>query len=94
MPTHSTQAILAALKAEGIDCEPHELGLAAYCADPTAYAKALKACQPTILKALPPACAADPMICDCKTHTAERLAVVKRGSREVRQPWQPVRRAA
>lgn len=46
MPTHSTTDILAALKAEGIDCAEHELGLAAYAVDPVAYVRALTLCRP------------------------------------------------
>lgn len=106
MPTHTPAEIIAALQAEGIHAEPHELGLAAHTNDPVAYARALKACQPTTLRILTmqgdqgvtaaPPCTRDAMICDCPTHAAEREAAVKRGPHRVRQPWeaQPSRRAA
>jgi hypothetical protein len=42
MPDHSPAEIIAALQAEGIHCEPHELGLARYATDPTAYARELR----------------------------------------------------
>jgi hypothetical protein len=99
MPSHSPDEIVAALRAEGIDCDPHELGLAEYCGDPVAYAKALKACQPALRLLTadfePDACPGDPYVCDCREHAADRAASVARGSRERRHPWEPVvRRAA
>ena len=108
MPKHSPADILAALRAEGIQCEPHELGLARYAGDPRAYAKALKACQPTVLRVLtmdgdasdaplqPPPCTEDPMICTCEQHSAERVVAIRKGPARITQPWEPrvSRRAA
>lgn len=105
MPTHTAAKIIAALNAEGIECEPHELGLAAHTNDPVAYARALKRCQPTTLRVLTmegdhgvtvpsSPCTRDAMVCDCPTHATERAAAIKRGRRDVRQPWEAVRRAA
>lgn len=98
MPTHSTAGIIAALRAEGIDCEAHQLGLAAHCRDPREYAQALKACQPTTLRVLTmqgnqgidlttPPCSGS-MLCDCPSCEAERAAAIKRGPSRVRQPWE------
>jgi hypothetical protein len=89
VPKHSPAAILAALRAEGIDCEPHELGLARYCADPVAYAKALKRCQPTTLRVLTmagdvgldltsPPCSGD-FLCECPKCSREKMRLVNRG---------------
>lgn len=104
MPTHAPAEIVAILREEGIPCEIHELGLAEYAQDPRAYARALRACQPTILRVLTmegdrginlaPPCDRDPMICDCAVHGAERVAAIKRGPRDVAQPWEARRRAA
>lgn len=98
MPTHTPAEIIATLRAEGIPCEQHQLGLAAHCEDPVAYARALKACQPTVLRVLTmerdqgepvaPPCKRDAMICDCPVHAAERAASIKRGPRDVTQPWE------
>jgi hypothetical protein len=106
MPTHTPAEIVAILREEGIPCEPHELGLAEYAADPRAYARALKACQPTVLRVLTmegdrgidpaPPCTQDPYTCTCPVHDADRVASIRRGPRETSQPWeaQPSRRAA
>lgn len=104
MPTHSAAAIIAIFAEEGIDCEPHELGLALYATDPKAYAQALKACCTTRLRVVtmgpdqpaPPPCTNDPMICGCPTHDADRVVAIKRGPSRTRQPWEPraARRAA
>lgn len=41
MPKYSIAEILAAFRAEGIECEAHELGLAAHTDDPVGYARVL-----------------------------------------------------
>jgi hypothetical protein len=139
MPKHSEQDIIAAFAAEGIPCQPHDLGLARYAVDPAAYARELRkildthpAREPaqrpsrpvchgyanccscpdcstrsdtTTLRVLTmdtkrpqpvPDCRDDPMTCDCAAHRAERVVAIKRGRRDVVQPWEPrtSRRAA
>ncbi len=108
MPQHSIEHIVAVFHEEGLtDAAPHNLGLAAYCRDPREYARALKACQPSeptrlrVLTMSPdqgepiaPPCTRDAMICTCPEHEAERLASIKRGRRDVRQPWDVQRHRA
>lgn len=98
MPTYTPEHIAAVLTAEGLPCEPHQLGLAAYTSDPAAYARALKACDPVILRVLTtddPVPLPDPCdgtyLCDCQACRDQRADLLKR--RPVRQPWE-VRRAA
>jgi len=106
MPTHTPAEIIALLRTEGVEVKAHELGLMAHAPDPVAYYRALQRCQPTVLRVLTmqgdpgidvaPPCTNDPYVCNCPEHSDDRVTAIKRGRRDVRQPWdaQPSRRAA
>ncbi len=86
MPSLTPAEIVTALKAEGIDCQQHDLGLAAYAADPVAYVRELHKIDAPRLESVPRpsrrVCHGYANCCactDCTARSDARLNVVTMG---------------
>lgn len=81
----------------GCRCVEHAEGLLAYAPDRDAYQAALLKLRPVLRVVTMPAELEDvcegTFTCGCQRCLRQRSALVRNGSRDVRQPWMP-RRAA
>lgn len=84
-PAHSFEA--------GCRCPDCDEGLLAYAPDRGRYLAALSKLKPVLRVVTMPqdiedACAGT-FTCDCARCMRQRAALLRRGSRDVRQPWEP-----